>query len=165
MTKQNLGKIAITPKGEYNPATLYERLDAVTFNGAGFIAKIPTQGVLPTNINNWTKYVEKGDTGPQGTPGDKGLKGDTGLQGAIGPQGIQGATGVKGDKGDFGEQGEPGLNGAQGIQGLKGDPGIQGIQGIKGDRGETGAQGIQGLRGFTGLEGPGLWVKAHIRFG
>ena len=43
------GRIMIIPKGKYNASTTYERLDAVTYNGQGFIALKTVSRVTPTD--------------------------------------------------------------------------------------------------------------------
>lgn len=58
-TKQILGKVTITPKGEYQADIEYKRLDIVTFNGSSYIAKIDNTNVPVTNTDTWLKLVEK----------------------------------------------------------------------------------------------------------
>jgi hypothetical protein len=47
------GRVLIIPKGAYNPATTYEMLDLVSYNGSSYIAKTTTTGNLPTDTNYW----------------------------------------------------------------------------------------------------------------
>ena len=94
--------------------------------------------------------------GPQGLPGEKGVKGDIGPQGPTGPQGERGETGPQGAPGEQGEVGPTGPRGETGLQGLggdKGDPGEQGPIGPTGQQGETGPAGPQGLPGEPGPKG------------
>lgn len=107
----------------------------------------------------------RGETGPQGSKGDKGdtgaqgPKGDTGATGAQGPKGETGDTGAQGPKGDpftyedFTEEQLAALTGPQGPKGEKGETGEQG------PRGETGATGEQGPQGEPGKDGTSFTVK------
>lgn len=58
-TKQILGKVTVTPKGEYQTDTEYKRLDIVTFEGSSYIAKADNTNVPVTNSDTWLKLVEK----------------------------------------------------------------------------------------------------------
>jgi beta-glucanase (GH16 family) len=69
MSTINIGKVKITPKGDYNNATQYEVLDVVTYNGSGYIAKSSTVGNVPTDTNFWQLLASKGATGASGTGG------------------------------------------------------------------------------------------------
>lgn len=71
MTKvsTNLGKVATTPKGEYNSATTYLRLDVVLYNGSSYVCLKESVGNLPTNTEYWQLMASKGDKG------DKPIKG------------------------------------------------------------------------------------------
>lgn len=132
----DLGKIAYTPKGAYNAATTYEKLDTVTYAGSSWVSLLNNnKGNTPVEGANWTLLASKGDQGVQG------VKGDTGAQG---PKGDTGATGAQGPKG------ETGATGLQGPQGPKGDTGDTGPQGVKGDTGATGPQGPKGDKGDPG---------------
>lgn len=56
------GRIMVIPKGKYNASTTYEKLDAVTYNGQGFIALKTVSGVTPTDDGtNWRLYVDNAD--------------------------------------------------------------------------------------------------------
>lgn len=91
MASTNLGKVVITPKGEYVPETVYNRLDLVRFEGSSFLVlQDGVVGVTPSDDGQkYSLLAQKGDTGAQGVPGPKG------------------ETGAPGAKGDTGEQGEP----------------------------------------------------------
>lgn len=141
MPSTNLGKVSITPKGEYNAQTAYEPLDVISYQGDGYIVLKPVQGVTPVNGDTYMKLVSKGDAGQKGD------------------------TGAPGEKGDPGQPGEQGVPGEKGEQGEKGDPftyadftpeqlaALKGPKGDKGDKGDTGADGIQGERGEKGEKG------------
>lgn len=53
------GRIVIIPKGEYKNNVTYERLDAVLYNGKGYIALKTVTGVTPAaDGENWQIYVD-----------------------------------------------------------------------------------------------------------
>ena len=62
VTRQVLGKIMITSKGEYNSLKSYEILDAVTYQGSSYLSKKYNNDSLPTNTNDWQLLAQKGDT-------------------------------------------------------------------------------------------------------
>ena len=80
----------------------------------------------------------KGDIGPSGVQGSRGLTG------------AQGPMGLKGDKGDIGP------SGVQGSRGLTGEQGPMGLKGDKGEKGDIGPKGLTGSRGPIGLS----WVES-----
>lgn len=90
MTTKILGKVAITPKGEYNNATTYQNLDLITYQGGSYLALKETTGNLPTNNEYWQLIAEKGKDGEKGETGEQGEKGQDGTNG------IDGKTPVKG---------------------------------------------------------------------
>ena len=47
------GKVAILPKGEWNSSVTYEKLDAVSYDNALYIAKKPSVGQVPTDGEYW----------------------------------------------------------------------------------------------------------------
>lgn len=57
----NAGRVAIVPKGDWNAAAEYKRLDAVAYNNTLYIAKkaVPA-GTLPTDTEYWMKCVVGG---------------------------------------------------------------------------------------------------------
>ena len=65
--------------------------------------------VIDTDANQQCLSLENAvtwhQTGPQGIPGEQGVKGDTGPAGEIGDKGDSGPAGVQGDKGDTGPAG------------------------------------------------------------
>lgn len=61
--KQILGKVTVTPKGEYSSGETYKRLDIVTSNGQSYIAKVDNTGVSVTDTNTWLQLVEKPEKG------------------------------------------------------------------------------------------------------
>lgn len=49
----NAGRVLMIPKGDYNPATPYEMLDCVYYNGRSYVCKQRSTGNLPTNTTYW----------------------------------------------------------------------------------------------------------------
>lgn len=96
MATKILGKVAITPKGEYSNATTYQSLDLITYNGGSYLALKETTGNLPTNNEYWQLIAEKGQDGEKGEQGIPGEKGQDGTNGTNGKDGIDGKTPVKG---------------------------------------------------------------------
>ena len=47
------GRVLIIPKGAYNSATLYDRLDVVYYNAKSYVCKQPSMGNVPTNTTYW----------------------------------------------------------------------------------------------------------------
>lgn len=58
---QELGKVMITPKGEYSLSKSYEILDAVSYNGSSYVSKINDNTSVPTS-DAWQLLAQKGDT-------------------------------------------------------------------------------------------------------
>jgi len=131
----------------------YNKNDIVFYNGSSYICILPhtaSDNRLPTNNALWELVALKGETGLQGTKGEKGetgLQGQQGIQGEKGDSGPQGPQGIQGKKGEKGDTGPIGLQGIQGEKGEKGDTGPMGLQGIQGEKGPQGPQGIQGEQG------------------
>ena len=70
-TTVQLGKVQMTPKGEYSPETAYDFLDVVSYEGGSYLAKKPSQNIPVTNETYWLCLAEKGTTGEAagfGTP-------------------------------------------------------------------------------------------------
>lgn len=57
--QQILGKVGVVPKGEYNGATRYTKLDIVKYDSQSYMALAETTGNLPTNTEYWQLLVEK----------------------------------------------------------------------------------------------------------
>lgn len=54
MAETNLGRASIVPKGVYDAAVQYQRLDVVTYNRNGYLAKTTVTGVTPgTDDTKW----------------------------------------------------------------------------------------------------------------
>lgn len=63
MATTNLGKVSVTPKGEYDPIITYERLDIISHNGSSYIVKQASTGVTPIEGEFYALIAEKGDGG------------------------------------------------------------------------------------------------------
>lgn len=68
----NLGKVLLTPKGNYNGSTAYEILDVVTYNGSSYVAKQSTTGNAPTDgqTNTYWQLLAYGAEGGSGSSTD-----------------------------------------------------------------------------------------------
>lgn len=87
MPRTILGKVSLTPKGEYSPDTAYTALDVVSYGGNSWLALQDVTGVAPVEGENWMLLAQKGDQGEQGIQGIQGIQGETGGPGPTGPQG------------------------------------------------------------------------------
>ncbi|MEA2902822.1 MAG: hypothetical protein QOI12_209 [Alphaproteobacteria bacterium] len=133
------GPRGLTWRDTWAPGTAYVADDAVSRNGASYLATAPSTNQDPaTTTGFWSLLAQKGDTGTQGATGSQGIQGATGATGA---QGIQGPTGATGATGAQGIQGPTGATGATGATGPIGPQGPQGA---------TGPTGIVQLARFIG---------------
>ena len=173
MPSQVLGKVSVTPRGDYNAGTTYYALDIVGHEGGSYLAMKEVTGIEPSNDQvNWMQLSGPGlpgDQGPQGEPGAAAGFGtvsatvdettgtpsvEVETSGSDTAKNISFAfTGLKGEKGDKGDKGDPG---PQGIQGETGETGPRGEQGPQGPQGEVGPQGPEGPQGPKGDTGTGL---------
>ena len=170
-TSTNLGRVSLVPKGEYDPAAQYERLDLVRYHGAGYLVLRPVQGVTPADGTNYMLLVERGAAGPQGVQGDTGPQGEKGNDGTsftvkgrfdtLEDLAAAHPTGTAGDAYAIGTEADNtvylwsvDMAEWQNIGPLQGPPGLQGPQGPKGDKGDTGEQGPAGPKGDAGPAGP-----------
>lgn len=69
MPKTKLGKVSISPKGEWSKTAVYEQLDLVTYNGGSWLCTFPNTAQAPAKGEYWTQIAAKGDTGAKGDPG------------------------------------------------------------------------------------------------
>ena len=64
MLEIDLGKVGITPAGNWGNKVNYEKLTAVTWRGRSYLSKIANKGVEPgTNSDVWQLLAEKGADG------------------------------------------------------------------------------------------------------
>lgn len=70
MLEIDLGKVGITPAGNWGNKVNYEKLTAVTWKGRSYLSKIANKGVEPgTNSDVWQLLAEKGADGEGGGGG------------------------------------------------------------------------------------------------
>ena len=60
---RSLGKIRVTPKGEYNSTTQYTALDLVTLEGASYLALQDSKGKQVTETDYWQLVAAQGPKG------------------------------------------------------------------------------------------------------
>lgn len=76
-----LGRVSLVPRGEYDPAAAYVRLDLVQYGGSGYLVLRPVRGVTPEDGGDYMLLAERGEPGEPGGPGQKGDPGERGPQG------------------------------------------------------------------------------------
>ena len=99
---QELGKVSVTPKGEFSAEITYERLDIIEHEGNSYIAvsDVPA-GTELTDSRYWQRIASKGDKGdagakgPQGEPGPAGADGENAVVDATLTQAGQAADAAK----------------------------------------------------------------------
>lgn len=78
-----IGKVALTPKGEYSSTASYEELDVVRYEGSSYVVNKACSGITPVEGEYYTLLAEKGadgapgQDGKDGAPGEKGEPGDS----------------------------------------------------------------------------------------
>lgn len=71
MANTQLGKVCVTPKGEYNATVTYQKLDIVRHEGASYIVKRECTGVTPVDGDDYMLIA----SGSGGDGGDAGMFG------------------------------------------------------------------------------------------
>lgn len=61
MAKSIIGKVAITPKGDYSNTTQYKKLDVVTFEGSSYVCLKDSRGIAVTNTEYWQLMAKHGE--------------------------------------------------------------------------------------------------------
>lgn len=66
----NLGRIAVVPKGEYNPELEYKKLDLVSYIGSSYYAKknVPSGKTPSANLDFWQVASLRGERGDNANP-------------------------------------------------------------------------------------------------
>lgn len=64
--KTILGKVGLSPKGEWKASNKYERLDVVSYSGASFLSLSDENDALLTDASKWMVVAQKGDKGDTG---------------------------------------------------------------------------------------------------
>ena len=73
-TSTSLGRVQPLYKGEYNPATIYYRLDNVYYQGNTYVCKVDSvTGIAPAEVSSYWQLVAR-----QGEKGDQGITGSFG---------------------------------------------------------------------------------------
>ena len=65
----NVGKVAMTMGGNYDPSKAYDKLVCVHYNYRSWVSKKPvSEGIVPSEANSafWQMISERGERGPQG---------------------------------------------------------------------------------------------------
>lgn len=125
-----LGRVSLTPRGAYDAAAIYNRLDVVAYEGSSYLVLVDgTTGTAPAEGPAYMLLAEKGGKGDPGQPGgkgDPGKQGDTGVgiqsiervrgTGAPGTTDVYAITLTNGETATFtvynGADGEPGADGS-----------------------------------------------------
>ena len=154
MPTQTLGKVKLTPRGEYDPAATYVPLDIVSYGGGSYCVLKNVTGITPAGDDvNYQLLAESGADGksPQISTSktwlvwnaDSGAYKDTGVSAA-------------GEKGDDGNPGKAPIIGSNGnwyvwdeTAGAYTDTGKP----SRGEKGNTGAAGADGNDGRDGTDG------------
>lgn len=165
--KLQFGRLSILHKGDYDPTTLYEKLDIVTYNNDSYICIQSCTNILPTNTTYW-KLMVKGGKSAYDLYVEKTVNaGDTpltleawleSLHGQDGQDGLPGAAGADG-KSAYEIAVENGFQGSKAdwLISLKGNDGNDGQPGAPGNNGENGIDGKSAYQiaqdnGFNGTE-------------
>lgn len=93
----NLGRVSLVPRGTYDAAATYNRLDIVEYEGSSYLVLSDgTTGVTPAAGPSYMLVAAHGGKGDPGNPGAPGGKGDPGAKGDPGV-GIQSIVRTGGD--------------------------------------------------------------------
>lgn len=79
-----IGKVALTPKGEYSSTASYEELDVVRYEGSSYVVNKACSGITPVEGEYYTLMAEKGTKGDPGQDGYTPVKGVDYFDGAPG---------------------------------------------------------------------------------
>lgn len=141
------GPGVINWRGAYDNDATYEVNDAVSYNGASYIAILETTGNLPTDTDFWDVIAEKGDTGAAGTNGEDGL--DINWRRPY----DNGTAYVVNDAVEY--EGSSYIATAPTAGNLPTDTNFWDLMASKGDQGDQGIQGEQGEQGEQGFAAGG----------
>ena len=65
----NVGKVAMTMGGNYDPSKAYDKLVCVNYNSRSWVSRKPvSEGIVPSEANSafWQMISDRGERGPQG---------------------------------------------------------------------------------------------------
>ena len=71
----NVGKVAMTMGGNYDPSKAYDKLVCVNYNSRSWVSRKPvSEGIVPSEANSafWQMISERGAQGIQGERGPQG---------------------------------------------------------------------------------------------
>jgi len=160
-----LGRVSLAPRGAYDAAAVYRRLDIVEYEGSSYLVLADgTSGEAPPAEGVYMLLAERGGPGPQGEEGKTGPQGEPGKDGTsftvLGRYGTLDelmAAHPAGSEGDAWAVGSAEDNDVylwdvdaqawRNIGSLQGPPGPAGADGKDG---QNGAQGPQGPAGGDG---------------
>lgn len=74
VTRQVLGIVGLTYKGEYSSLMEYHRGNVISYQGSSYVALGDTTGNLPTNTTYFQLIAQRGEQGIQGEQGVQGPK-------------------------------------------------------------------------------------------
>ena len=165
--KLQFGRLSILHKGDYDPTTLYEKLDIVTYNNDSYICIQSCTNILPTNTTFWKLMVKGGKSAYDLYVENAMSHGDTPLTLEAWLESLHGQNGQDGQPGAAGANGksayqiatENGFNGTEveWLASLHGHDGQDGQPGAAGNNGENGINGKSAYQiaqdnGFNGTE-------------
>lgn len=71
LRREVIGKVIMTPQGEWNIKKMYNVLDYVTLHGSAYLCIKENAGYLPSKFNEyWSLLCEKGEKGDKGDRGE-----------------------------------------------------------------------------------------------
>ena len=78
----DLGRVSLVPRGAYDAAAVYRRLDIVEYEGSGYLVLADgVSGVEPAEGASYMLLAGRGGPGPQGEQGKPGPQGEPGRDG------------------------------------------------------------------------------------
>lgn len=173
-----LGRVSLVPRGAYDAAAVYKKLDVVEHGGSSYLVLADgTTGVTPEDGGAYMLLAEKGEKGDKGDTGPAGPQGEQGMGLTIAgqyatPEELATAVPAPEPGAAYSVGSEPPyqvyiwdaahgawvnngvLQGAQGETGPQGPAGPQGEAGPQGPQGGTGPAGPAGPQGEAGPQGP-----------
>ena len=151
--KLQFGRLSILHKGDYDPTTLYEKLDIVTYNNDSYICIQSCTNILPTNTTFWKLMVKGGKSAYDLYVENAMSHGDTPLTLEAWLNSLKGEPGTNGNDGQAGADGksaydiavENGFNGTESewLESLHGQNGQNGTNGQPGANGNDGKSAYQ----------------------
>ena len=156
--KLQFGRLSILHKGDYDPTTLYEKLDIVTYNNDSYICIQSCTNILPTNTTFWKLMVKGGKSAYDLYVENAMSHGDTPLTLEAWLNSLKGEPGTNGNDGQAGADGksaydiavENGFNGTE----------SEWLESLHGQDGQNGKNGQDGQPGANGNDGKSAYQLA-----